>query len=246
MSTLLLSTFLVSCATEQIASKPVQGGVQTFTVALANTHVLDVSGVRLMIDSGKAGNEGTLIDKMSEAGIDPASIDYLILTHGHTDHAGGAAYFKRHFGTRIIASAAEASMLAEGKNDDLCPTNMVGGVLKPFIMRESYPPVTADVVVGDQFDLASIGAHGIIVSIPSHTPGSIAVLIDNKAFVGDLVRGGLLQKTMPARHFYMCDLEKNNSDIRKILANERIDTWYTGHMGPLSVDSVKEAFAQWQ
>ena len=234
---------LASCAGKQESQQTTEGKVHTFTVALANVHVVDVSGVRLMIDSGKAGNEPALIELMEEAGIAPSSIDYLILTHGHTDHAGGAAFFKREFGTKIVAGTAEEPMLATGHNDDLCSTGMIGSLLKSSIMRERYPAVVPDIAVNDGFDLAEIGARGVIMAAPSHTPGSIAVLVDNKAFVGDLVRGGLVNNSLPARHFYMCDLNKNDADIKRLLGNEQIVTWYPGHMGPLDVAAVKDEFA---
>jgi hydroxyacylglutathione hydrolase len=216
--------------------------VKTFTVSLANIHIVDAGAKRLMIDAGKHGDEATLVAAMQAEGIDPRSIDYLIITHGHTDHAGGARYFKEHFGTRIIAGRADQAMLASGKNAALCSTTVLASFLKPSIQRESYPPVSADIWVAEALDLAAFGAKGRIVSLPSHTPGSIAVLIDDQAFVGDLVRGELLSKTQPARHFYMCDLKRNDKDITTLLDNQGIKTWYTGHMGPVSTPAVREVF----
>lgn len=216
--------------------------VKTFTVSLANIHIVDAGAKRLMIDAGKHGDEQTLVAAMQAEGIDPRSIDYLIITHGHTDHAGGARYFTEHFGTRIIAGRADQAMLASGKNAELCSTTVLASFLKPSIQRESYPPISADIWVDHTLDLATLGANARIVSLPSHTAGSIAVLIDDQAFVGDLVRGELLSKTKPARHFYMCDLKSNDKDIARLLDNQGIKTWYTGHMGPLSAPAVSEAF----
>lgn len=219
-----------------------QASVMTFTLSLANIHIIDAGAKRLMIDAGRHGDEPTLVAAMQAEGIDPRSIDYLIITHGHTDHAGGAQYFKEHFGTRIIAGRADQAMLASGKNAALCSTTVLASFLKPSIERESYPPTSADIWVDHPLDLATLGAKGRIVTLPSHTPGSIALLIDDQAFVGDLVRGELLSKTKPARHFYMCDLKSNDKDIAKLLDNQGIKTWYTGHMGPLSTPAVSAVF----
>lgn len=219
-----------------------QASVKTFTVSLANIHIVDAGAKRLMIDAGKHGDEPTLVAAMQAAGIDPRSIDYLIITHGHTDHAGGAQYFKEHFGTIIIAGRADQAMLSSGKNAALCSTTVLASFLKPSIQRESYPPTSADIWVDHALDLATLGAQGRIVSLPSHTPGSIAVLIDDQAFVGDLVRGELLSKTKPTRHFYMCDLKSNDKDVANLLDNQGIKTWYTGHMGPVSTPAVSERF----
>lgn len=219
-----------------------QADVTTFTVSLANIHVVDAYGKRFMIDSGKHGDEQELIAAMRAAGINPRSIDYLIITHGHTDHAGGARYFKEHFDIPIIAGRGDQDMLAAGKNSTLCSTGLLASFLKPSIERESYPPVAADIWIDEHYDLAALGASGRIVSVPSHTPGSIALIIDDKGWVGDLVRGGLISKSKPVRHFYMCDLPSNDHDIKALLIDEAVKTWYTGHMGPVPAQAVREQF----
>lgn len=236
---LVLSLFIAGCGSKPVVSA---AHVTTLTVALANTHIVDTQGVRIMIDSGKHGDELKLLEEMAAAGIAPESIDYLILTHGHTDHAGGAALFQRQFGTKVIASRAEKQMLAAGKNGVLCPTTLLARFLQPSIERESYPPVVADIWVDDSFDLQALGIVGEVVAVPSHTAGSLAVIIGENAFVGDLLRGELLSKTQPARHFYMCDLQTNDRDIQQILAYPNVRNWYTGHMGPVSAEAVRQSF----
>lgn len=234
-----LSLYGCSSAQQQHAG---QSSVTTLTVSLANVHIVDVQGKRFMIDSGKHGDELELIAAMRAAGIAPQSIDYLIITHGHTDHAGGGSYFKEHFGTPIIAGRGDQDMLASGKNGTLCSTGLLASFLKPSIERESYPPISADIWIDEQYDLAELGARGRILAVPSHTPGSLAVIIDEKGLVGDLVRGGLISKTRPARHFYMCDLSSNDRDIKALLENDAVETWYTGHMGPVPAQAVREQF----
>ena len=42
---------------------------------------------------------------MRKLGLDPAKIKYVIITHEHADHFGGASYLKEMFGSRIMASS---------------------------------------------------------------------------------------------------------------------------------------------
>ncbi len=53
--------------------------------------VVNTGSHRVLIDAGIgpfAPTTGHLLENLREAGIDPASIDTLILTHGHPDHIG--------------------------------------------------------------------------------------------------------------------------------------------------------------
>ena len=44
---------------------------------------------------------------MNKLGLDPSKIKYVIITHGHADHFGGAAYLQSHFGTHVLVSKAD-------------------------------------------------------------------------------------------------------------------------------------------
>ena len=44
-------------------------------------------------------------------GLDPATIKHAIVSHGHSDHAGGARYLQERFGTPVILSAADWDLL---------------------------------------------------------------------------------------------------------------------------------------
>ena len=67
---------------------------------------------RLLIDFGsnpsrKGGQEETVLP------LDPASLDYVFVTHAHMDHAGSIpSLFRRGFRGRVIATAATRELLA--------------------------------------------------------------------------------------------------------------------------------------
>jgi metallo-beta-lactamase class B len=46
--------------------------------------------------------EDEIVTGLKKLGFDPASIKYVIVSHGHIDHAGGAKYLQDRFGARII------------------------------------------------------------------------------------------------------------------------------------------------
>ncbi|MCD6373510.1 MAG: MBL fold metallo-hydrolase [Thermococcus sp.] len=62
-----------------------------FTKGLIGGHgfsaLVEHEGTRVLIDAGTDGK--VLLNNMDALGIEPGSIDYLFITHGHYDHTGG-------------------------------------------------------------------------------------------------------------------------------------------------------------
>lgn len=55
--------------------------------------------------------EDEVVGGMKKLGLDPAQIKYAVVSHGHSDHSGGAKYLQDRFGTRVILSAADWDLL---------------------------------------------------------------------------------------------------------------------------------------
>jgi len=71
-------------------------------------HLLDVPGHRILVDCGMYQGEHDLArDNAAPFGFDPASIDWVLLTHAHLDHCGRLPLlYKRGFRGEIIATGA--------------------------------------------------------------------------------------------------------------------------------------------
>jgi glyoxylase-like metal-dependent hydrolase (beta-lactamase superfamily II) len=55
-----------------------------------------------------------LTGNVEAAGLDPACVDRLFLTHYHTDHAGGASRYRERLGLSVAISKDAATALEGG------------------------------------------------------------------------------------------------------------------------------------
>jgi metallo-beta-lactamase class B len=54
-----------------------------------------------------------LVPNMIRMGLNPADIKYIVISHEHPDHYGGARYLQKTYGARVIASAAAWQGMAD-------------------------------------------------------------------------------------------------------------------------------------
>lgn len=55
--------------------------------------------------------EDEVVGGLGKLGLDPANIEYVLVSHGHLDHVGGAKLLQERFGARVLLSAADWDML---------------------------------------------------------------------------------------------------------------------------------------
>ena len=71
-------------------------------------HLVECAGRRILIDCGlHQGSRELALDNAADFGFDPASIDFVLLTHAHLDHCGRLPLLsKRGFHSEIITTSA--------------------------------------------------------------------------------------------------------------------------------------------
>ncbi|MFJ9558640.1 MBL fold metallo-hydrolase [Streptomyces fuscichromogenes] len=116
--------------------------------------ILTSDGI-ILIDSltspGDAQN--TLVPGLKALGADPSTIKYVVVTHAHGDHFGGAQYLADTYGARVMMSPTDWTTLATSN-----PANA--------------PTRDLDITDGQQLTLGdtTVTLH----YTPGHTPGTVS------------------------------------------------------------------------
>jgi glyoxylase-like metal-dependent hydrolase (beta-lactamase superfamily II) len=127
-----------------------------------------------------------------EAGVEPRSVELIIVTHGHLDHTGSVAHAQRITGGKVLCHSSYAADLAKGVAESAVPRNLVGRVLNFLtgLKGSGFEGVHPDILVDEEFNLAEYGIAGRIIHTPGHSPSSLSIILDTgEALVGDMVRG---------------------------------------------------------
>lgn len=179
-----------------------------------------VRGTRtVLVDTGPAGSERRLLEKLNRAGIEPATIALIVLTHCHPDHAGNAAVLRQRLGVPVAVHAAERDWAATGHSELYTPVRAFGRLLARTL-RPAFPAFPPDLLLDHGATLDGHGAPLTVLHTPGHTPGSISLLHrpDGDALVGDLLAGGILRRDRPGLPFLAQDTDQIIAGARAVLA----------------------------
>jgi glyoxylase-like metal-dependent hydrolase (beta-lactamase superfamily II) len=83
----------------------------------AAVYLIAINDCVALIDIGCGHSLDRIIDNIKSCGINPSRIDYLLLTHCHFDHSGGAAEFRARTGCKIVAHELDAIYLEKGDSN---------------------------------------------------------------------------------------------------------------------------------
>jgi len=100
--------------------------------------------------------EDEVTEGLQKLGLNPADIKYVIVSHGHLDHAGGAKYIQEKYGARLVMSAADYDLL-DRQNPPWKPKR--------------------DMVATDGMKLTLGDTTLTLYLTPGHTEGTISTLI---------------------------------------------------------------------
>ncbi len=181
-----------------------------------NVYLLDV-GEPVLIDSGFGAAVDRMIANIEGAGLDPAGLSSVILTHCHIDHMGGARALRDRFGARLVMHELDAEIVERGDNR----------LTAAFCFNVAFEPLAIDEKLsGADGKLSFQGQEIGFIHTPGHTPGSVALYVDTgqkRVLFGQDIGAPLLKE-------FDCDPVAWRRSMEKILALNA-DVLCDGHSG---------------
>ena len=141
----------------------------------------DARKLGAIVDPG--GDVPAILEAIRDSGV---TIEKILLTHGHIDHAGGAAELREKLGVPIEGPHPEDLFLLE----DLAQSGAKYGMV-------DARPVTPDRWLNEG-DSVSVGDLAFdVYEAPGHTPGSVVLFNAGNRFalVGDVLFQGSVGRT---------------------------------------------------
>lgn len=134
------------------------------------------------------GKEAMIIDPGAEpkrilSQVQGLNVEYIINTHGHSDHIGANREVKERTGAPLLIHRDDASMLVHPQEN----LSLLWG------QEVTSPPADRLLRGGEEIEFA--GTYWKVIHTPGHSSGGISLLGDWWLFSGDTLFAGSLGRT---------------------------------------------------
>jgi glyoxylase-like metal-dependent hydrolase (beta-lactamase superfamily II) len=217
--------------------------IPAFAGHIVNTYLL-LGRRPVLVDCGFPGSAQRIYDGVTAAGVDPAELAMIVVTHAHIDHFGAAAELHSRAGAPVAAHEADLPAYRAGHADATRRQIMSG--LGRILDRTSLPdtttaPLHPQIVLTGEYRLDDHGVEARIIPTPGHTAGSVSVLLDQGDLIaGDMIAGGPLGR-LRHRPSYPPFHDDPAQALKSLQAALRLGphTLHVGHGGPLLARRVQ-------
>jgi glyoxylase-like metal-dependent hydrolase (beta-lactamase superfamily II) len=193
------------------------GGGELSSPEDAAIYLIHVAGQAALVDAGCGRSTRQVVANIRSHNVAPDAIRYLLLTHCHFDHTGGADSIRKLTNCKIVAHELDAVFLEEG-DSEVTAASWYGQRMIPFSVDVTLKGSRADIDLGGR----AIEAH----HIPGHSPGSVVYVVESdgkKVLFAQDLHGPIHSSLLSSREDYLHSLN--------FLASLEADILCEGHYG---------------
>jgi glyoxylase-like metal-dependent hydrolase (beta-lactamase superfamily II) len=193
-----------------------------------DVYLVDCGGALVLIDAGAGIETERIVDCIRFHGFSLENIKYILLTHGHGDHAGGAYELAEASGAKVLAHPDCARYVSKGdmRAVELDAAIAAGGYPAHF----KYRPCRTD-PIGDGESLTVGGVTFEAYDTPGHCSGHNVYLARTPdrsyLFAGDSI---FLGGRISLQNIWDCDLLAYAATAEK-LSKLSFDALLPSHFG---------------
>lgn len=139
----------------------------------------------ILVDSGYPGDRSHVLASLRHLGLEPADAAALLVTHGHVDHTGSAAFFSESFGTPVLCAPEELAHVRGQEKHQVTLGQVLRRAWQPRVFRWMVHAIQAGALSAkpatraEAWDAAALRAlpgQPVAITLPGHTPGNAALL----------------------------------------------------------------------
>jgi glyoxylase-like metal-dependent hydrolase (beta-lactamase superfamily II) len=198
----------------------------------SQVYLVDGRDGYLCVDAGAGRSIDAILAAVRGDGLDPSAIRWVVLTHGHADHAGGAAAWRRALpNVKLAASAEVGAWLARADEVATSVDRARRAGIYPPDYRLAACDIDRTLADGDLLEVGDVTLRALATA--GHAAGHLALVGDlegtSAVFSGDaLFPEGriLLQDT------WDCDVGEALRSVERI-AELRPERLFAGHLAPV-------------
>lgn len=206
------------------------GGMSLSDPYDCNVYLVVSQGEAALVDTGIGASAADIAGRIRRTGVE---LRYVLITHAHPDHSGGAAALHEAFpDAAVLASSDVAAWLAAADEEAMSIERGIGAEFYPAGYRFRACADVGTLADGAALPLGAVELRAL--ATPGHAAGHLALLTRGASveacFCGDLVFfGGAISLVSN----WDCSLRDYAGSIQR-LAGERFEALLPGH-GAFSV-----------